>query len=87
MYVFLVGEGVDEDYMPYSKRTHTGSSYQRSSPAVIQECYTAQEVVNDSLPSYSFRNRNEKRSKESLWSKDKDWSPDADMESSDASED
>ena len=68
--------------MPYSKKTHTG--FQRS-PAV--ECYTSQPVIGDGLSNYSFRNRSEKRSKESLWSKDKDWSPDVDMESSDASED
>ena len=80
----LLGDGVDEDYMPYSKKTHAG--FQRS-PAVIQECYTAQEVISDSLPGYSFRNRSEKRCKDSLWSTDKDWSPDVDMESSDASED
>lgn len=79
----LLVDGVDEDYMPYSKKAHT--TFQRS-PALVQECYTAQEVISDGLPSYSFRNRSEKRSKESLWSKDKDWSPDADMESSDASE-
>ena len=71
--------------MPYSKKTHT--SFQRP-PAIVQDCYTAQEVISDSLPSqYSFRNRGDKRSKESLWANDKDWSPDADMESSDASED
>ena len=82
--VMLLGDGVDEDYMPYSKKAH--ASFQRS-PAVVQECYTAQEVIGDGLPSYSFRNRSEKRSKESLWSNDKDWSPEAEMDSSDASED
>ena len=56
----LLGDGVDEDYMPYSKKIHAG--FQRS-PAVVQECYTAQEVISDSLPGYSFRNRSEKRCK------------------------
>ena len=41
----LLGDGVDEDYMPHSKNTHAG--FQRS-PAVIQECYTAQEAIGDS---------------------------------------
>ena len=47
--LMLLGDGVDEDYMPYSKKIHAG--FQRS-PAVVQECYTAQEVISDSLPGY-----------------------------------
>ena len=61
---------------------HTGF---QQSPAA--ECYISQLVISDGLSNYSFRNQNEKRSKESLWFKDKDCSPDADMESSDTSED
>ena len=76
------GNGVDEDYMPYSKKMHTGF---QQSPAA--EGYTPQPVISDGLSNYSFRNRSERRSRKSLWSKDQDWSPDADMESSDTSED
>ena len=78
----MAADGVDEDYMPYSKRMHTGF---QQSPAA--ESYTSQPVIRDGLSNYSFRNRSEKKSKVSLWFKDKDWSPDADMESSDTSDD
>ena len=76
------GNGVDEDYVPYSKKIHTGF---HQSPAA--EGYIPQPVISDGLSNYSFRNRSERRSRKSLWSKDKDWSPDADTESSDISED
>ena len=52
--LMFLGDVVDEDYMPHSKNTHAGF---QQSPAVIQECYTAQEAIGDSLPGYSFRNR------------------------------
>ena len=45
------GDGVDEDYMPYSKRMHTGF---QQSPAT--EGYTSQPVICDGLSNYSFRN-------------------------------
>ena len=54
---------------------------------VFTEGYTSQLVIIDGLPNCSFRNQSKKRSKASLWSKDKDWSADAHMKSSDTSED
>ena len=82
--VNTLDDGIDEDYMPYAKRTHGNA---RPPPPVVQEYYTAQEVVTDTNTSYSFRSRSERRAKDSLWTKDKDWSPEGDMEYSDASED
>ena len=61
------GDEVDEDYMPYSQKMHTGF---QQSPAV--ECYISQLMISDGLSNYSFKNQSEKKSKKSLWSKDKD---------------
>ena len=49
--------------MLYAKRTHGNA---RPPPLVVQEYYTAQEVVTDTNKSYSFRSRSELKKSEGL---------------------
>ena len=51
--------------MLYAERTHTISNAQPP-PVVVQEYYTAQEVVTDTNKSYSLRSRSELKKSEGL---------------------